>query len=196
MQPLIERSVAALGGGNIADRPTYRSNILEARRHALRAPVNGRVASPMLVANDWRKFEIASRCNPLPPWLRLVAGAGSLTRQRRSIARLRQRGPGEERTSKPKSWRNIAHTPGARCLTSALPYTPVSEGMRYLVFDTLRLQRRPSQIHKRRHPARRSRLPRAVDEFRRLQTPIPSKSNVIREAVMQALKRAKVKGKC
>jgi hypothetical protein len=35
----------------------------------------------------------------------------------------------------------------------------------------------------------------AVDELRRLQTPIPSKSNVIREAVMEALHRAKAKGK-
>jgi len=35
----------------------------------------------------------------------------------------------------------------------------------------------------------------AVDVLRRLQTPIPSKSNVIREAVMEALKRAKVRGK-
>jgi hypothetical protein len=35
----------------------------------------------------------------------------------------------------------------------------------------------------------------AVDELRRLRTPISSKSNVIREVVMEALKRAKVKGK-
>ena len=35
----------------------------------------------------------------------------------------------------------------------------------------------------------------AVDELRRLQTPIPSKSTVIREAVMEALHRAKAKGK-
>jgi predicted transcriptional regulator len=35
----------------------------------------------------------------------------------------------------------------------------------------------------------------AVDELRRLRTPISSKSNVIRGAVMDALKRAKAKGK-
>jgi hypothetical protein len=35
----------------------------------------------------------------------------------------------------------------------------------------------------------------AVEELRRLQTPIPTKSDVIREAVMDALKRAKAKGK-
>jgi Ribbon-helix-helix protein, copG family len=35
----------------------------------------------------------------------------------------------------------------------------------------------------------------AVDKLRRLRTPILSKSNVIRVAVMDALKRAKAKGK-
>jgi Arc/MetJ-type ribon-helix-helix transcriptional regulator len=35
----------------------------------------------------------------------------------------------------------------------------------------------------------------AVEELRGLQRPIPTKSDVIREAVMEALKRAKAKGK-
>lgn len=35
----------------------------------------------------------------------------------------------------------------------------------------------------------------AVEELRGLQRPIPTKSDVIRELVMEALKRAKAKGK-
>jgi hypothetical protein len=35
----------------------------------------------------------------------------------------------------------------------------------------------------------------AVEELRRLQTPIPTKADAIREAVMEALKRAKARGK-
>jgi hypothetical protein len=35
----------------------------------------------------------------------------------------------------------------------------------------------------------------ALEELRRLQTPIPSKADVLRELVMEALKRTKAKGK-
>jgi hypothetical protein len=61
-------------------------------------------------------------------------------------------------------------------------------------FRLVHAEREPRQIDDRLPMRADQEFLDAVEELRQLQTPIPTKADVIREAVMEALKRAKVKG--